>query len=240
MPGPFFIQLFAIRIMNVDEQVLEAFYNMISESKQEKYNTIAANRTRYITVVMENLIKDHNASAVLRSCDCFGIQDLHAIEKDVRYEIQRDIAKGAGNWVDLHSQSTGDNPSIKCIELLREKGYIIVSTSPHVDMTIREVPLDKPIALIFGTEVTGISESAARLSDYQVRLPMHGFTESFNVSVSAALALSRLRERLEDSDINWHLSHDDQVKLKIHWATKIIRDGEVVEREIRRRILEKE
>ena len=71
--------------MTVDQKVLDVFFNMITESKQEKYDTIAADRTRYITVVMENLIKDHNASAVLRSCDCFGIQDLHAIEKDVQY-----------------------------------------------------------------------------------------------------------------------------------------------------------
>lgn len=225
--------------MTVDQQVLDAFYNMISESKQERYDSIAANRTKYITVVMENLIKDHNASAVLRSCDCFGIQNLHAIEKNVRYAIQRDIAKGAGTWVDLHSHSEGENPSITCLKQLKEEGYQIVSTSPHTEMTVREVPLDKPIALVFGTEVSGISKEVAAMSDYLVRLPMYGFTESFNVSVSAALALSRLRERLENSDYNWRLSEEDQVKLKIKWSTKIIRDGEDVEAEIRRRILAK-
>ena len=226
--------------MTTDEKVLEAFYNIISEAKQEKYDTIAADRTRYITVVMENLIKDHNASAVLRSCDCFGVQDLHAIEKDVQYEIQRDIAMGSGNWVDLHSHSEGESPSIECLKKLKNQGYQIVSTSPHTEMTVREVPLDKPIALVFGTEVSGISDEVAEMSDHLVRLPMYGFTESFNVSVSAALALSRLRERLEGSDYNWRLSEEDQVKLKIQWSTKIIRDGEDVEQEIRRRILEKE
>ncbi len=226
--------------MTEDQKVLAAFYNIITEQKQEKYDNIAADRTRYITVVMENLIKDHNASAVLRSCDCFGIQDLHAIEKNVRYEIQRDIAMGSGNWVDLHSHSEGKSPSVECLKELKNKGYQIVSTSPHTEMTVREVPLDKPIALVFGTEVSGISKEVAEMSDYLVRLPMYGFTESFNVSVSAALALSRLRERLENSDYNWRLSEEEQVKLKIKWATRIIRDGEDVEREIRRRILEKE
>lgn len=225
--------------MNVDQQVLDAFYNMISESKQEKYDTIAADRTRYITVVMENLIKDHNASAVLRSCDCFGIQDLHAIEKNVRYEIQRNIAMGSGNWVDLHSHSEGESPSVTCLEQLKEQGYQIVSTSPHTEMTVREVPLDKPIALVFGTEVSGISKEVAAMSDYLVRVPMYGFTESFNISVSAALALSRLRERLENSEYDWRLSEEEQIKLKIKWATRIIRDGEDVEAEIRRRILAK-
>lgn len=226
--------------MTVDQKVLDAFYNIVSENKQDLYDKIAADRTRYITVVMENLIKDHNASAVLRSCDCFGIQDLHAIEKNVRYEIQRDIAMGSGNWVDLHSHSEGDSPTVTCLKQLKEEGYQIVSTSPHTDMTVREVPLDKPIALVFGTEVSGISKEVEELSDHLVRIPMYGFTESFNVSVSAALALSRLRERLENSDYDWRLSEEDQVKLKIDWCTKIIRDGEDVEREIRRRILEKE
>jgi tRNA (guanosine-2'-O-)-methyltransferase len=226
--------------MTVDQKVLDVFFNMITESKQEKYDTIAADRTRYITVVMENLIKDHNASAVLRSCDCFGIQDLHAIEKDVQYEIQRDIAMGSGNWVDLHSHSEGESPSIKCLQELKDQGYQIISTSPHTEMTVREVPLDKPIALVFGTEVSGISKEVAEFSDHLVRLPMYGFTESFNVSVSAALALSRLRERLEGSELDWRLSEAEQVKLKIKWSTRIIRDGEDVEREIRRRILEKE
>ncbi|NRA12233.1 MAG: RNA methyltransferase [Crocinitomicaceae bacterium] len=226
--------------MTVDQKVLEAFYNMITESKQDKYDSIAANRTRYITVVMENLIKDHNASAVLRSCDCFGIQDLHAIEKNIQYEIQRDIAMGAGNWVNLHSHSEGESSSLECLQKLKAQGYTIVSTSPHTEMTLREVPLDKPIALVFGTEVSGISKDVAEFSDHLVRLPMYGFTESFNVSVSAALALSRLRERLEASDYEWRLSEADQVKLKIEWCTKIIREGEDVEREIRRRILEKE
>ncbi len=227
-------------VMTLDEKVLAAFYEIINEVKQEKYNTIAADRTRYVTVVMENIRKDHNASAVMRTCDCFGIQDLHTIEKDVEYVIRREIAKGAGNWIDLHSHSEGDYPEVKCLEQLKESGYRIVSTTPHTEKTVEDIPLDKPIALVFGTEIHGISEKVQELSDYQVRIPMYGFTESFNVSVSAALSLSAIRRRLENSDLTWKLSHDEQVALKIQWCTKIVRDGEAVEREIRRRILEKE
>jgi len=226
--------------MTIDEKVLEAFYNIISDSKQEMYDRIAGDRTAYIAVVMENIRKDHNASAVIRTCDCFGIQNLHTIEKDVEYVVQREISKGASNWIDLHSHSEGENPGLDCVQNLKNQGYQIVSTTPHTDKTIQDIPIDKPIALVFGTEIHGISQDVLDISDHLVRIPMYGFTESFNVSVSAALTLSSLRGRLENSNQNWKLSHDEQVALKIQWCTKIVRDGEVVEHEIRRRILEKE
>lgn len=226
--------------MTVDEKVLAAFYDIISESKQEMYDRIAADRTRYIAVVMENIQKDHNASAVIRTCDCFGIQDLHTIEKDVEYVVQREIAKGASNWIDLYAHSTGENPGLECIDGLKKKGYQIVCTSPHTDATIEDIPLDQPIALVFGTEVHGITDDILAVADKTIRLPMYGFTESFNVSVSAALSLNTLRNRLSNSEIDWKLSHAEQVYLKIQWCMQILRDGEGVEREIRRRILEKE
>ncbi|GAB5418653.1 MAG: RNA methyltransferase [Crocinitomicaceae bacterium] len=226
--------------MTVDEKVLAAFYDIVSESKQEMYDRIAADRTRYVSVVMENIRKDHNASAVIRTCDCFGIQDLHTIEKDVEYVVQREIAKGASNWIDLHSHSTGENPGLECISGLKKQGYQIVCTSPHTSDTIEDIPLDQPIALVFGTEVHGISDDILAVADRTIRLPMYGFTESFNVSVSAALSLNTLRNRLSNSEINWKLSHADQVALKIQWCSRIIRDGEAVEREIRRRVLQKE
>lgn len=226
--------------MTVDEKVLAAFYDIISESKQEMYDRIAADRTRYISVVMENIRKDHNASAVMRTCDCFGIQDLHTIEKDVEYVVQREIAKGASNWIDLHSHSTGENPGLECISGLKKQGYQIVCTSPHTNQTIEDISLEQPIALVFGTEIHGISDDILAQADQTIRLPMYGFTESFNVSVSAALSLNTLRNRLSQSELQWKLTHEAQVLLKIQWCTRIIRDGEAVEREIRKRILEKE
>ncbi len=226
--------------MTVDEQVLAAFYNMISESKQDMYDRIAADRTRYVTVVLETIMKEHNASAVLRTCDCFGIQNLHAIEKGTSYEIQREIAKGAGTWIDMETYMSKSNPSVECLSKLKKQGYKIVATSPHANQNINDLEIDQPIALVFGTEIDGISREAASFADEMVSIPMYGFTESFNISVSAAIALNIIRNKLEHSSLNWKLSHEEQVRLKIQWSTKIIRDGEEVEKEIRRRILEKE
>lgn len=226
--------------MTLDEKVLESFYDIITESKQEMYDRIAADRTKYVTVVMENIHKEHNASAVLRTCDCFGIQELHAIEKNNTYEIQRDIALGAGNWVDLFTYSEGENPTTNCLNKLKSEGYKIVATSPHTENDINDLDLSQPIALVFGTEKKGVSSKVEEMADELVKIPMYGFTESFNISVSAAIALNIIRRKLTLSNIDWKLSYEEQVKLKIQWCTKIIRDGEMVENEIRRRHFEKE
>jgi tRNA (guanosine-2'-O-)-methyltransferase len=227
--------------MTLDEQVLHEFYQIISESKQEMFDRIAADRTKYLTVVLENIHQDHNASAVLRTCDCFGIQNMHTIEKDNQYEIQRDIARGAGTWVDLYNYNRGETPEADCIKKLKSQGYQIIATTPHErDQSIDELDLSQPTALVFGTEWKGISDEMKELADGFVKIPMYGFTESFNISVSAALALQHLRQRLEKSDIPFTLSSEEQTALKIKWSTKIIPKGHLIEAEIRKRLLEKQ
>ena len=218
--------------MTIDDKVLEEFYDVVSESKQEMYDHIASQRTDYLTVVLENIHQEHNASAVLRSCDCFGIQNLHVIEKNNRYKVQRDIALGAGRWVDVFNYDQGEQPTKDCLLKLKNKGYKIVATTPHErDVTIHELPINQPIALVFGTEKKGISQEVIELADEFVRIPMYGFTESFNISVSAALALNILRERLEQSDLNWKLKDEEQTLLKIKWCKKILRSGDEMEQE---------
>jgi tRNA (guanosine-2'-O-)-methyltransferase len=222
---------------SLDQKVLEQFYAVISESKQAMYERIAQDRTTHLTVVLENIFQEHNASAVLRSCDCFGIQDLHVIEKDNQYQVQRDIALGAGRWVDLYNYKEEPSPSMACIADLRKKGYKIVATTPHTDTTIDELSLDQPLALVFGTEKEGISDDIWEMADEFVKIPMYGFTESFNISVSVAITLHALRERLEKSKLNWKLDEKEQTLLKINWCKKILRSGEEMEKEFRKRIL---
>ena len=224
--------------MTIDEKVLDEFYDIVSESKKEMYDRIASQRTNHLTVVLENIHQEHNASAVLRSCDCFGIQNLHVIEKNNRYKVQRDIALGAGRWVDVFNYDQGEQPTRDCLLKLKDRGYKIVATTPHErDVTIHELPLDQPVALVFGTEKKGISKEVVELADEFVRIPMYGFTESFNISVSAALALNILRRRLEQSDLSWKLNDEEQTLLKIKWCKKILRSGDEMEEEFRRRIL---
>lgn len=202
------------------------------------YERISKERTKHLTVVLENIYQEHNASAVLRTCDCFGIQELHAIEKNNQYKVQRDIALGAGRWVDLYNYNLGESPTMDCINKLKQKGYKIVATTPHEkDVTIQELDLTQPIALVFGTERQGISQEILDSADEFVKIPMYGFTESFNISVSVALALNVLRDRLEKSDLDWKLNEQEQTLLKIKWCKKILRSGNEMETEFRRRLI---
>lgn len=202
------------------------------------YERISKERTKHLTVVLENIYQEHNASAVLRTCDCFGIQELHAIEKNNQYKVQRDIALGAGRWVDLYNYNLGESPTMDCINKLKQKGYKIVATTPHEkDVTIQELDLTHPIALVFGTERKGISQEILDSADEFVKIPMYGFTESFNISVSVALALNVLRDRLEKSDLDWKLNEQEQTLLKIKWCKKILRSGNEMETEFRRRLI---
>jgi tRNA (guanosine-2'-O-)-methyltransferase len=225
---------------SIDEQVLTELYDIITPNKREMFDRIAADRTQFLTVVLENVFQEHNASAVLRSCDCFGIQELHVIEKDNQYKIQRDIALGAGRWVDLYNYNMGETPTLDCIQKLKNRGYKIVATTPHEhDQTIYDIPLNQPMALVFGTERKGISEEIIEMADAFVKIPMYGFTESFNISVSAALILNVIRHRLESSEIAWKLTSEEQTSLKLKWCRKILRGGKELEDEIRNRLFRK-
>jgi tRNA (guanosine-2'-O-)-methyltransferase len=218
----------------MNEWVLSEFYKIITPNKVEMFDRIAAERTRYLTVALENIYQEHNASAVLRSCDCFGLQEMHVIEKDFQYAIQRDIALGSGRWVDMYHYNLSENPTDDCLLNLTNRGFKIVATTPHTTAyTPSTLPLDQPIALFFGTERRGLSSQVLDCADYQLRIPMYGFTESFNISVSAALLFQSIRERLQRSSINWKLSHEEQVALKIDWCRKILNGGVFLEQSFR-------
>ncbi len=223
----------------MDKKVLEEFYKIITPNKVELFEHIAPLRTKHLTVVMENIHQEHNASAVLRSCDCFGIQELHVIEKNNEYLVQRDIARGAGRWVDMFTYDKDHTATADCIKHLKNKGYKIVATTPHKDAKpIMDLDLSQPVALVFGTEQDGISDEVKSLSDEFVTIPMYGFTESFNISVSAAIILSTLRQRLENSEIAWTLSEKEQLLLKIEWCKRILNGGPELDAHYRKQIVE--
>ncbi len=226
----------------MDERLLQALYSIITPEKIEKFERIASERTRHVTVAVENLYQEHNASAVMRSCDCFGIQDLHIIEQDNKFSVNRDIALGAAQWVNHYHYTDKLFPTTTCIQTLRDKGYKIAATTPHTDAyTINDVPIDEPIAFLFGTEQTGLSEKALDLADYYVRIPMVGFTESFNISVSAALTINTIRTRLENlENLDWKLSKVEQTSLKIEWCKRIIKNPDLVIKDFLRRFEEEE
>jgi tRNA (guanosine-2'-O-)-methyltransferase len=212
--------------MTEDAYVLQEFYKIITPNKVGLFEKIAPQRSRHLVVGLENIQQDHNASAIMRTMDCLGFQELHLIEKNNNYQFQRDIALGAARWLDVMQHQQEPEPVLDSIAHLRQKGYQIVATSPHLKAsTPQNIDLTKPIALFFGAEKHGISEELSANADAFLHIPMHGFTESFNLSVSAALVLSALRTRLEASSIDWLLSPEAQTELKISWCERILNGG---------------
>ena len=198
---------------------------LISDNKRDLFERLAPLRTRHIAVVLEDIYQSHNASAVLRSCDCFGVQDVHVVEDRNPFNPAGDVAVGSSKWVDYYKHHDIQT----AYDYLHRKGYRIVATLPHErDTMITELPIDQPTALVFGTELTGLSDQAIEMADAYVKIPMYGFTESFNISVCAALSLFYLTEKMRVSDIRWQLTEEDQTTLKLHWAIQTIRDGEKV------------
>ncbi|MCB0279147.1 MAG: RNA methyltransferase [Calditrichaeota bacterium] len=199
----------------------------LTAERRQKIDAALENRTRYFTVVLENIYQPHNASAVLRSAECFGIQDVHIIENEYKYAINKDVVMGANKWLDIHQYRKKANNSADCFRQLKESGYQLVATSPHKDgYLIDELPLDSKFALLFGTEKLGLSEIAMQEADLFVRIPMYGFTESFNISVSAAISMHHLIHRLHQSSVNWLMSETERLQLKLDWYKRCIKNVE--------------
>lgn len=211
--------------MNKEEWLLEKLYQNISENKQQLFESIILNRTKHVTVVLENIFQPHNAAAVLRSCDCFGVQDVHIIENENKYEPNKEIDMGSSKWLNLTKYNQLENNTLSTINSLKDQGYKVIATTPHTDdCLIEELDISQPVAIMFGTELTGLSDIALKNADGFVRLPMYGFTESYNISVSVALALFSVTERMRKmEELNWQLSSEEQTQIKLQWVQKVIK-----------------
>jgi len=213
------------------EQLLEKLLSIISDHKNQLFDKVIKERTRYLTVVLEDIYQPQNASAVLRTADCFGIQDVHIIENRNEYMINPEVALGASKWLSLHRYAESENNSLKAIKKLKKEGYRIVATMPHTDdIMIQDLDMNQKTALFFGTEISGLSEVVTKHADLFVKIPMYGFTESYNISVSAALCLQHLTTKMRKADVNWELNESEVLDVKLDWARSVVRESKKVEK----------
>jgi len=218
--------------MNNRIELRNFLFEIISENKKSLFEKNIEFRTKKITVVLEDIFQSHNASAVLRSADLFGIQDIHIIENRNQYKVNPDVALGSSKWLSIEKYNSQENNTLECFEMLKSKGYKIVATSPHEnDILLDELPINEKIAVVFGTELNGLSKIALDNADAFVKIPMYGFTESFNISVSAALCMYNLTDRLRKSAEDWQLTKDEKVEIQIAWAMQSIKRADVVVKE---------
>lgn len=216
----------------LDDDALEGLgahlLTYVTPDRVNRLDDVLARRTRHLTVVLENVYHSHNASAVLRSCECFGLQDLHAIENPNRFEVHRAITQGAAKWVTLY-RYRGTEGTSRCLRRLRDSGHRIVAMSLDPgSVPVSELPIDAPLALCFGAEDPGLTERTRAMADVSARIPMAGFTQSLNLSVSAGIALERLGARIRASEHEWRLDSGERKRLRVLWLAQSIHAGRAI------------
>ena len=213
------------------EALIEHFLKCITDERKALFEELIQKRTKYLTVVLENIYQPLNASAVLRSCDCFGIQDVHVIENYNEFKADKEVAMGASNWLTVNRYEKNENNTLDCIKSLKNRGYRIVATSPHNSQTdLINFDLSKgKTALFFGTELEGLSNLVLENADEYLHIPMYGFTESFNLSVSAAICLYEIRMKMEKENIKWQMTKDEKNQVLLDWLRCSIDRSEIVE-----------
>ncbi len=214
------------------EQVLRYLAGYISDHKIDLIDQALEKRTRHLTVVLEDIYQPQNASAVIRTADCFGIQDVHIIEHKHKFRLNPRVVHGSSKWVDVHQYEEEGMNAEKCISTLKTQGFRIVATVPDQSAKpFQSIDLSQKSALVFGTEMTGISDYVKENADELVTIPMYGFTESFNISVSVAIILNTLAEKLFSSNHDWRLNEEEKKQLRLSWYRKIVNRSDLLEKE---------
>jgi tRNA (guanosine-2'-O-)-methyltransferase len=204
----------------------------VSERRKGRLVEVLEERTNHLTVVLEDVYQSHNFSAVLRSADIFGIQNIHFIENRNKYKISEDVSMGSTQWLTLNRYQKFENNTRECITQLKNKGYRIVATSLNErSVTLDQLKVDKPIALIFGTELTGISEDVQDMADEFVYLPMFGFTESFNISVCAALCMHELSTKIRAQVPDYKLTDAERKEIYLEWLKVSVKKHDLMIKE---------
>jgi len=209
-----------------EREYLAYLEEFITDNRKEKFLKVLAQRTNHFTIAIEDIFQLHNTSAVMRSCEVFGIQNLHVVEEKYGKSIDKEIAMGAQKWVDVNRY----NSNSECVRVLKEKGYQIIATTPHEnDCLLDDFDISKPSALFFGTERDGLSEEIMAEADGFLKIPMAGFTESLNISVSAAIIIQNIMSRLRKTDLDWQLSEEEMISRRLDWTKNSIKDIKRIE-----------
>lgn len=209
-------------IYQPSKELKEFMFQFLTDDKIRRFNEVIDKRTRHITIVMEDIFQGQNTNAVIRSCECFGVQDVHIIENKYEFEVVEDISKGSFKWIDIYKYNSKKNNTQVCIDQLKQNGYTIIGTSPHEnDTDLQEISLNKKTAFVLGSEKEGLSKEAIGLCDGFIKIPMAGFTESLNLSNCSAIIAQTITSRLWKSDIKWQLTEEEKTAILIEWCFEV-------------------
>lgn len=217
--------------------LLDHLSQYITEHKKQFIEKVLNLRTRQVTVVMEDIYQSQNASAVIRTCEGIGLQDVHVVENVSCYEVNKRVLKGANKWIEMHRyRKNGINNTAECFGYLRSRGYKIIGMDPAEDgLSIQELDAtNHKCALVFGNELKGLSKFAVEHCDQKVHIPMQGFMESYNISVSAAISLNVLLTKLRTGASDFGLTKNEKDAIRLQWFRKIVRRSDIIEKEFMR------
>jgi tRNA (guanosine-2'-O-)-methyltransferase len=222
-----------------DRLLVQHFSQYISDHKKEFITKVLSQRTRHVTIVLEDIYQSQNASATIRTSECMGLQDVHIIENNSKYEVNTRVLKGSNKWMNLvRHRSMNINNTEVCFQQLKKQDYYIFTASPSSDgVSIYDLDvLNNKIAIVFGNELRGASDYALQHCDGKVTIPMYGFTESLNISVSVAICLNVLVTKMHNAEWLYGLSEDEKEELTLQWYRKVVRKSELIEKEFLRTI----
>jgi tRNA (guanosine-2'-O-)-methyltransferase len=211
----------------------EHFAQYVSEHKKEYIERVLATRTRHLTFILEDIYQSQNASAVVRTCECLGLQDVYTAENYSKYSVNPKVLKGSNKWLNLIRYHDADqNNTERCFDDLHKKGYKIMVTKPGPDgVPLENLPVDHKMALLLGNELKGASSFALSHADALVNVTMIGFTESLNLSATAAICAYTLIGKIHKSESSWNLTEDEKDEIRLDWFRKIVRRSDLIERE---------
>lgn len=216
---------------SLTHDLVDYLKQFVVDERRELFEEKINNRTKHLTIVLEDIFQGRNISASIRSADCFGIQDVHIIENDNIFNDDPEVSLGAEKWITIERYNQKDQNSVEAINQLKSKGYQIIATTPHnSDCSLYDLDIKKnKTALFFGSELRGCSKETLSLADKRIKIPMYGFTESYNISVSASLCLQHLTYKMRQSDVNWRLTIDQQETVMLQWLRNSIKAAKEIE-----------
>jgi tRNA (guanosine-2'-O-)-methyltransferase len=220
-----------IRIDDTDwpvDAVIEALTPLFSEHRRARLETVLAQRLCSVALGVEDLHRNHNGSACLRTAEGLGLMDIVAAELRNPYPLDeeltyhnRRVTAHAHNWIELHRVDT----SAALIDWARARDMRIYGAGPRGDLTLEEVPVDTPVLVLFGNEAAGLQDDTMAACDGVFRIPMYGFTESFNISVSAGMTLQSVaRRRRAHLGQAGDLPIERQRRLLAEWMARDVRN----------------
>ena len=212
-------------------ELIEHLSQFLTEERLHLFQEKLKERSNRITLVLEDVFQSRNISAAMRSADCFGIQNIHIIENKNNFVKDKSVSLGAGKWINIKQYNTEENNTINCLKKLKKEGYQIIATSPHnTNISLEEIDVkNNKIAIILGTELTGLSEKALSFADKRMKINMYGFTESLNISVSAAICCQSISSKMRKETTGWEVTEEEKIDILLNWIRNSIKSGKQIE-----------